>query len=288
MRGYSIWALECAYMPKYPDSALLYGASGGERQLPFVYWILQSEDHTVLVDAGMNDGEWCRGQFEAYNVVGFQPPGEVLGRIGVRPEDVDTIVMTHHHFDHISGLRYFPNANVYIQRREVENWFAKWGVTNRMKWLAGGLDPDTGRELAAIGGEGRLRMVEGVADVVEGIHVRPAFNSHTEASQYIVLEPTDGRPWVFTGDVAYLYDNLGGLDGDGQLVPVGLAQGSQEGLIRATDQILTLAGDRLDRVIPSHEARLWDLFPSVEHDDGLHVAELTLADGASSRIGSGS
>jgi len=286
MADYSIWALEFSQLPGYPEPALVYGATEGSRMLPFYYCVLQGEDHIVLIDSGFSDNEFCREQMELYGIPVFFRPDKIMARVGLRPEDVGTIIITHHHFDHISGVPYFPNATIYIQRREVDNWMAKWGAAPRLRWLVGGLDPGTAAVLAKAGGEGRLRLVEGVADVLPGIQVLPAFDTHTAGSQYVVVESSDGGdPWVFTGDAAYLYDNIGGLDGDGPMVPVGLAQGSQECCVRVADQMLTAAGNNIRRVVPSHEVRIWDRFPSKQHEDGLHVAEIALAPGVSSRLG---
>jgi glyoxylase-like metal-dependent hydrolase (beta-lactamase superfamily II) len=286
MADYSIWALEFSQLPGYPDSALVYGATGGSRMLPFYYCVLQSEDHLALIDSGFADNEFCSEQMGVHGIPVFSRPDKIMARIGLSPEDVGTIIITHHHWDHISGLPYFPNANIYIQRRDVDSWMAKWGAAPRLRWLAHGLDPGTAAVLAKAGGEGRLRLVEGTADVLPGIQVRPAFDTHTAGSQYIVVGAGgEDDPWVFTGDTAYVYDNIGGPDGAGPMVPIGLAQGSQECCVRATDEMLTAAGNNIRRIVPSHEVRIWDRFPSKQYDDGLHVAEIALAPGVASRLG---
>jgi N-acyl homoserine lactone hydrolase len=284
MTDYSIWALEFSVLPSYPDAALVYGKLEGSRTLPFYYFAVQSEDRLILVDSGFSDNDFCSEQCQLYGVEGFQPPKVVMGRIGLRPEDVDDIIITHHHWDHVSGVPYFPNARVWIQQRDVDNWMAKWGAGERLSWLCGGLDPNTGADLARIGGENRLRLVDGVADVAPRISVHPAFDTHTAGSQYIVLEAGDG-PWVFPGDVAYVYDNIGGPEGDQPMVPIGLGQGNQECCVRLTDEMLTVAGNDIRRVLCSHEVRLWDRYPTKVWEDGLHIAEIALAPGAPSRIG---
>jgi len=49
--------------------------------------------------------------------------------IGVEPSQVDMILITHFHFDHISGLidsignASFPNAAIYVSKKENDYWF---------------------------------------------------------------------------------------------------------------------------------------------------------------------
>ncbi|MFC9839611.1 N-acyl homoserine lactonase family protein [Rhodococcus sp. NPDC127530] len=284
MPDYSIWALEFAQLPNYPDTALVYGKSEGARMLPFYYVLLQSDDHVLLIDAGFDNNDYGRDMIDRYGITIWKSPAEILPRVCLTPEDVDTIILTHHHFDHAGGLGLFPNAQVFVQRREIDNFHAKYNVTPRMSWLANGLDPDTPSVLATIESEGRLNVLDGPAEVLPGIDVRPAFDTHTAGSQYAVLTPTDGTPWIFPGDVVYVYDNLVGPNEDGILTPIGLGQGNQECCIRTTDEMLTAAGDDIRRILPWHEHRIWERYPSITFDDGLHMAEIDLAPNTPSRV----
>ncbi|MDH6292853.1 MBL fold metallo-hydrolase [Rhodococcus opacus] len=285
MTEYSIWALEYVQLPDYPDSSLVYGAPGGSRLLPFYYFVLQRGDHVALVDAGFIDNAYGREKIDLHGMVGFADAGTVMARIGLTPEDVDDILVTHHHFDHVSGVDYFPNARVWIQQSEVASYKTKIGSPPRLEWLSYGLDPETGDSLDRIAAEGRLKLVEGVAEVFPGVEVRPAFDTHTAGSQYVVIDDVEGEtPWVFPGDVACVYENLGGVDGKNPLIPVGLATGSQECCLRSTDEMLTVAHDDIDQVLPMHDVRIWERYPSVQHEDGLHVAEVHLARGVESRL----
>jgi N-acyl homoserine lactone hydrolase len=283
--SYSIWALEFAYLPTYPDQLLVYGKADGARALSFYYFVVKDAERTILVDAGFSDNQFCSASMSAYGMERFQPPSEILPRIGVTPEQVDAILISHHHWDHISGLSYFPRAEVYIQRREVHNWHDKFGAPPRLGWLGMGLDPHTEKDLQALEEAGRLRLVDGPADPFPGIGLRAAFDTHTAGSQYVIVETDDDKgDWVFTGDTAYLYDNIGGVDGTDPHVPIGWAQGSQECCVRSTDEMLTAAGDDITRVLPSHEERLWTRYPSTTFPDGNRVAEIALAPGVASRI----
>ena len=62
----------------------------------------------------------------------FPSPGKLpdaLAALGIKPEDVDFILITHMHGDHVGGLlrenaRVFPKAKVYISKPEFESWIA--------------------------------------------------------------------------------------------------------------------------------------------------------------------
>ena len=38
---------------------------------------------------------------------------------GVEPDDIETVVNTHCHFDHIGGNHFFPNAKIAIHREDA-------------------------------------------------------------------------------------------------------------------------------------------------------------------------
>jgi N-acyl homoserine lactone hydrolase len=90
---------------------------------------------------------------------------------------------------------------------------------------------------------------------------------------------------VFCGDLAYRVENLRGTDPDDpQYIPVGLATGSQFNLIMASEAMVKSAGGDPRHVIPPHEDRLKDMFPSRQTSAGLRITELSLAPGDSSLV----
>jgi N-acyl homoserine lactone hydrolase len=57
-------------------------------------------------------------------------------------------------------------------------------------------------------------------------------------------------------------------------VPVGLAAGSQANLVMATEAMMKTTGSDSRRVIPIHEERLKDTFPSRIARNGLRISEI--------------
>jgi glyoxylase-like metal-dependent hydrolase (beta-lactamase superfamily II) len=126
-------------------------------------------------------------------------------------------------------------------------------------------------------------------DILPGIDVHAALDSHTWGCMYVRVR-NDGKQdsadsFVFAGDLVYCMENLRGRDGnEGMYIPVGLAVGSQMNLLSATDRMLGMVGNDVKRVIPVHEERLKDLYPSRLNKDGLQVIEICLAKGERSLV----
>jgi glyoxylase-like metal-dependent hydrolase (beta-lactamase superfamily II) len=283
---YSIWVIEFA-RARSPLGLLLHGQAG-EREIPYCFTVLRSAEHTILVDSGYADTGRGRELAGEDGITVWRDPAELLARAGAAPGDVDAILVTHAHFDHLGNVAAFPNATVYIQRREVEKWSWAVSLPRSMDWLKQGVSIDDLATLLRLAGEGRLRLVDGPAeDVFPGISLVPDFDTHTYGHQHVVIRNESSGVWVVPGDVMYLYANIEGVGGDGRYVPIGLAMGSQENCMLALDELMRVTGGETSRILPGHEQLLWQRHPSGRHGDGLHVAEVCLRPGEPSRLPGG-
>lgn len=101
------------------DTSILQGASpemlqqyipSGEYPMAVTSALIQDAERIILIDTGL----------------GNKLPQHLQQR-NINPEDVDVILITHMHFDHINGLMHdgkavFPNAKIYISEPEVAYW----------------------------------------------------------------------------------------------------------------------------------------------------------------------
>lgn len=158
--------------------------------------LLEGGGRKVLVETGYGAkwGEKDRAIFgmEERSVL------DALAELGVRPGDIDAVIVTHLHFDHAGGLTHlgedgqavssFPRAEVIVQRQEWEDALANRSTMTRT-YLRSHLDP-----VAA-----QLRLVEGEVEVLPGIHLWPMIG-HTFGQQALRFMDAAGTV-CFPGDV---------------------------------------------------------------------------------------
>jgi N-acyl homoserine lactone hydrolase len=281
---YSIRVLEYARAPACPAFVLAYGALGS-RVLPYSLTILQSRDRTILVDTGYDDTAFGHTLAEIDGITIWTPPVAVLERVGIDPADVDVILLTHAHYDHLGNIERFPNAVAYMQRRELEKWSWALALPPKLSWLRDGVDLRDVQATLELVRSDRLRLLDGaVSDVLPGLHLVPDFDTHTYGHQHVVVEDERSGTWVLPGDAVYSYDNLGGLDGSGRYVPIGYATGSQENSLLAINRMMQAVDGNPRRIVPGHEHQVFEQFPTRQYQDGLCAAEITLRPGDESRL----
>jgi glyoxylase-like metal-dependent hydrolase (beta-lactamase superfamily II) len=283
--------MEYAYVINQPTSLFIYGAHNqGHRKMPYGYIVIKGPEGVATIDVGYNHTAYGEVLAKSYGVENWHPARTVLSEVGVTPEDVSRVFITHCHFDHMGALDQYPHATFYIQERELTKWVWSMSLERRFRWLMLGIDPADIMKAVDLARQGRLVCVDGDREnVLPGIDLRAAFDTHTWGSQYVTvrndLSPNSQNAWVFSGDLVYSHENLRGTDpNDPQYVPVGLATGSQFSLIMTSEEMTKRAGGDYTHVIPVHEEGLKDLFPSRITKTGLRVTELALADGEKSRV----
>ena len=160
--------------------------------------LIETPTGRVLIDTGMGP-RWTekeRDRFELRSLVSHE---RVLESIGLRNEDVDAVIVSHMHFDHMGGavverdgmlMPAFPNANVYVQKGEYA--LAKSvNARGRASYRAD--------DYSALQRDGKLKIVDGHCEVLPGIWVFVT-GGHTSHHQ-IVKFTSGGKTGVFLGDI---------------------------------------------------------------------------------------
>lgn len=128
-----------------------------------------------------------------------------LRAAGYAPEQIDDVVITHMHVDHIGGLakdgqRIFPNAVVHVDKAEYDYWMNHANAARASEAVQINFDVAPkmfGPYLDA----GKLRLHQGDTQIAPGIRAVPTAG-HTPGHSFFVVE-SKGAKLVLWGDVVH-------------------------------------------------------------------------------------
>jgi glyoxylase-like metal-dependent hydrolase (beta-lactamase superfamily II) len=236
-----VWCLQFAEAPDAPLSALLAGAPrDATLDLPFAMCAARGPGRVVVLDSGFVD----RKLGEGYGVRGFVEYGPLLAEVGVAPDEVTAVTISHLHFDHAGGTSRFPKAKFVMQRRELE--FAAAAMPHNSAARSATTAEDV-LALVELNWRGRVILADGdVEGILPGVDVYLT-PGHTAGTMTVCLDTVERRV-CYSSDAVYTYRNL---DED---VPLGLALDSYAA-VESFEKIRGLL--RGGVLIPGHEPRIF-------------------------------
>jgi len=273
MIDWSIWTFQFAEgrLPLDFVRGTPVASNQGTTPVPMIFSLLQSSNgERVVVDTGFASGASMTGP----GFKDFVRSDEILARHGIAADTIDTLVLTHLHFDHAGNLDAFPNARIFVQLHEYESWkkvlgrYGAGGVT-KDRWIFSSLDENNFRALDAAIEQGRVIFLDGDHQLCDGITCRLARDTHSFGIQWLEVATSSG-PFALAGDVCYSYFCAE------RMWPPGYLQGNPWNMIEAIERIRKVAGDDLARLLPGHDIEIFKRHRSGE-SHGVKVAELHLA-----------
>ena len=285
MADYSLWLVEYGRGKEQAWSWMVAGEhnKGVIENVPFTYLVGRGEGHTFLIDVGFDDNSRTHEMLNGFGVIAYQNPKQCLAKIGIAPEEIDTVFLTHAHFDHAGNTAAFPNAKFYLQQKELIDWLHWLSLPKRMQYFSFPIDKHNLMEIVELVLSGRCELIQGEKEsVLPGINLIPAFETHSFGMQFVSIETSKGK-WVCVSDNAHEYVNLTGVNDDGVIRPVSFLTGSTKNTILSLDNALKTAGC-LENLIIFHAQGSFDRFPYKTYEDGLRICELALAKDQPSKI----
>jgi N-acyl homoserine lactone hydrolase len=157
---------------------------------PLISYYLEGAGQKIIVDTGgcPPDGVKWQPYFREEN----ESLDKALNAIGVSTGEIDTVILTHLHWDHASNNHLFPKARFIVQKKEYDYVVA---LEPRVK---GGYDLDL-----LLGTE--YECVDGDCSVIPGVSVVLA-PGHSTGMQCVVVE-TRGGKFILGGDLITLFEN---------------------------------------------------------------------------------
>ena len=211
MNNLTIRPINTGYIPTYPlqyhyhfsAASYLKNIPNEKVALPVFTFLIEGGDKLLLIDTGMCDTERAN---KYHHPGSWQDKGmaidEQLQKIGYKPEDIDIVVCTHLHWDHISNMGKFKNATFIAHEREWE--FAQNPIPLYYKSYESpvlGLTPP----FAGI----NMKTVKGETEIMAGVRTFESFG-HSPGHISVEIDTKDGK-YICAGDSIFVLGNLKGI-----------------------------------------------------------------------------
>jgi len=158
-------------------------------------YLIDTGDKRILVDTGAGE---LFGATSGYLVAN-------LRAAGYAPEDIDAVLLTHIHGDHSGGLsiggkRVFPNATVYVDRRDPAHWLSA-GEEAKAPANRRGTFAQSHQTVDPYVRAGKLKTFDGATELFPGIRSVPEYGHTPGLTGYMV--ESQGQKLLLWGDIVH-------------------------------------------------------------------------------------
>ncbi|MFQ5827616.1 MAG: N-acyl homoserine lactonase family protein [Candidatus Methylomirabilia bacterium] len=222
-------------------NGLFYGERSGERvQIPIACYLVKTSDGSILFDTGLSPRA-VPGLLRNDPLARFTDQDLLvhrLGSIGLKPDAVDTVVISHLHYDHAGGAFLFPKSELIVQQDEYAYAHYPASFFSSMYY----------RKNFDLPGY-RWRLIEGDLELVPGVTALRT-DGHTPGHQSLLVELPESGPIILAGDSCYWQEHI-----DQERVP-GVVWNPTLALY-SIKRLKTLARLVNGRIFPNHDPVFW-------------------------------
>lgn len=246
MEKYTIIPMSTGFFAGAEKSNFAYQKDAGQKlKAPVLMYLIQGKNTCMLVDTGCCDEEWARKYHHPLTQTEDMKPVNALRKQGVEPEDVTVIVNTHLHWDHCFNNHLFPNAKIYVQKKEVQ--FALAPIPTQYTYYE---SPQLGMMPPWVKSMNHFEIVDGDYELQDGISLLLT-PGHTPGFQCVSVN-TENGVYIIASDCVGLIENWEENLTEGLPTPSGI----HVDLIEYYQSIYRLMSmTDAAHILPGHDAR---------------------------------
>ncbi|MCH8844197.1 MAG: N-acyl homoserine lactonase family protein [SAR324 cluster bacterium] len=224
-------------------------------QIPVSFFVIKHPKGNVLFDTGNNDKIitnpcYWGPYFDALKPVNT-PDVAIdvqLKKIGMTPDDIKYVVISHMHLDHAGNIAKFPNATIVMQLDEI--YYGAWpdepytGPFIPADWAVLRSAVTTGKPNAF-----NMLILEGDADLFnDGSVIVKSWRGHTKGHSMMLLDLPKTGSLILTADNVYFRENV-----EKSIPPNLVLAYDPAGIMRAYEWIRYMAASRGTDYFTSHD-----------------------------------
>jgi glyoxylase-like metal-dependent hydrolase (beta-lactamase superfamily II) len=231
------------------DSFIFDDHPSAPHGIDYFVWVLDNGVRKIVVDTGYDTREAARRDRPI-----LRDPAKAIEAVGVNADTVDTVIITHLHYDHAGGLDRYPNATFHLQAAEMAYATGPCMCHGTLQM------PFTAEHVCEMVKHiysGRVVFHDGTGEIAPGVRVH-CVGGHSRGLQVVEVD-TEYGPLCLASDATHYYENFM----VGKPFPIVV---DAEAMLEGFSTILRLGGSA-DRVIPGHDPLVSDYFPQLDNVD---------------------
>jgi N-acyl homoserine lactone hydrolase len=194
----ALYALQNGFIG-FERSGLFYGERSDEKvQIPVACYLVLTGDAAILFDAGFAPRA-IPGLLRNDPLARFTDADLLVHRLdalGLTPNSVDAVVLSHLHFDHAGGASLFPKSELIVQQDEYA--YASYPAAFFASFYY--------RKNFDLPGY-RWRFIDGDSELVPGVTILRS-DGHTPGHQSLFIELPEAGPVILAGDCCYWQEHI--------------------------------------------------------------------------------
>jgi glyoxylase-like metal-dependent hydrolase (beta-lactamase superfamily II) len=243
---YDVYAIRYAHHDRRSKENYIGGDTHDVLEpLDFFVWAIVGGNGVTIVDTGFDE---TMGHKRKRQVL--KPVGDGLKAIGIDPEKVETVIISHLHYDHSGNYDLFPRARYHLQDCEMAY------ATGRCMCHATLRFPFEADDVIAMVRkvfDGRVEFHDGADEIAPGLTVHKV-GGHSKGLQCVRVNTRRG-PVVLASDASHLYAHVE----QGRVFPLTYNVGD---VLEGYATLKKLAGS-MHHIVPGHDPLVLTRYPPI-------------------------
>jgi glyoxylase-like metal-dependent hydrolase (beta-lactamase superfamily II) len=196
---YEIYAVRYAHHMRRAGENFI-GGDPHDAPMPLDYfvWLVRGGGRELLVDTGFSAAMAAKRGREH-----LRCPTEGLKLLGVRANEIQDVVITHLHYDHVGNFDLFPAATLHLQDLEMRYATGRYMCHECFR---GAFELEDVVGMVRRVYEGRVRFHEGDGELMPGVSLH-LIGGHTMGLQVVRVATRRGAV-VLASDASHFYANM--------------------------------------------------------------------------------